>query len=82
MMAFAFVVMAFFRDNRYLQIIHLPASAYIVYELICAFFAIGAFVYLFSKYFNKSFAFSKIGGEHFRYIRIPSNSLQTIAEEF
>lgn len=62
MMALAFVVMAFFRDGRYLQIIHLPSSAYIVYELTCAFFAIGAFVYLFSKYFDKFLAISKIGG--------------------
>ena len=30
--------------------------------MICAFFAIGAFVYLFSKYFDKSFVISKVGG--------------------
>lgn len=64
LMALGFLVMAYFRDVRYLQIIHLPSSSYILYEFICSFLAIGAIVPLFYRLYDKLLIMSRVGGVH------------------
>ena len=61
-MAIAFLVMAYFRHDSYLSVIHLPSSVYILYDSLCAFMSLAPFVYFFSKYANKSLIITKMGG--------------------
>lgn len=62
MMAIAFFVMAFFRHDSYLSIIHLPSSLYILYDALCAFMSLAPFVYFFTKYADKPVKITHVGG--------------------
>lgn len=74
MLAVVFCFMAFFRDESYLSIIHLPSSLYIIYDALCAFMSLAPFVYSFGKYANKSMKITQVGG-YIGDICIPYNNI-------